>query len=126
VPFTDTLEYSVKFGGLQTTATYDASGGLRPDVSETIPPSSTDLPLAWVCDVSQISAIEFLASAAMTVETNSGSSPGNTITLVANKPVFWFVGCGWACPLTVDVTALYITSTAGGTFSIRALVDPTV
>ncbi|MBN9522493.1 hypothetical protein J0H58_28890 [bacterium] len=125
MPFTDTLRYSVQFGGLQVEATYDAAGGLRPDVSEVIPPSSTDLAVAWVCDVSALSAVVLLASAAMTVETNNASSPGNTIPLAAGQPVFWFTGCGWACPLTADVTGLYVTSTAGGTLSIRALVDPT-
>ncbi len=123
--FTDTLNYFVQFGGLQVQASFDASGGLRPDLNETIPPASADLAVGWTCDVSEIDAIVFFSTAAMTIETNSASSPGNTVTLAANVPVFWFTGCGWACPLTVDVTGLYVTSTAGGTLSIRALVDPT-
>src|SRR5688572_18018962 len=70
---------------------------------------ATDLlvsPLA--IDVSQLVYLHISADKAMTLETNDSSSPDDTITLVADKPVVWFTGCGMDCPLTVDVTELYV------------------
>ncbi len=123
--FADTLTFSVKFGGLQVGASYDGSGGLRPDLNEVVPPSSMNLAVGWTVDVSEIDVLVLYATAAMTLKTNNSGSPADTISLAANTPIFWFTGCGLDCPLGTDVTVLYVTSSAGGTLSIRALVDPT-
>ena len=66
---------------------------------------------------------------AITVETNSGSAPGNTFTLVANEPVVWHENGGMAVNsfLAADITSLFVTNASGAAaqFQIRSLSDPT-
>jgi hypothetical protein len=67
-------------------------------------------------------------STTCTVKTNSSGTPDDTITLLADKPLFWDTQIlateGTACPLTVDVTTgLFITTTAIGTLTIACLTS---
>jgi hypothetical protein len=64
----------------------------------------------------------FKCDVACTLETNSSSSPVDTIALSAGKARKWEVGD--PALLTADVTALYITSAAAaGTLEISILTD---
>lgn len=112
---TDVLEHSVT-----------STAGAEKNVSEAISASQTDFAVAWTCDYSQLKSLYMYSDVAMTVETNSGSAPGQTIALAAGKPLAWYYGSGITCPITVDVTALFITNTTAGTLEIRSLEDPTV
>lgn len=56
-------------------------------------------------------AIEILSNQPCTIQTNSTSSPGNTITLAANIPLMWDSLSGLACPFTVAVTEFFVTNT---------------
>jgi hypothetical protein len=87
--------------------------------------SSTNVAVTLTLDVSAMGSLYLLASAAMTVKTNSTGSPDNTLTLAADTPLCWYAGCGIANPLTTDVTVLYVTCADGGTLEIRALQDIT-
>jgi hypothetical protein len=125
---TFTREWS---GGTGTTPLQDTdvvSSGAEINLSESIPGASTDLLVALALDVSQIQGIYIKCDRDITLETNSGSAPGNTISLKAGKALIWSVNCGFANPLTVDVTALYVTLGSGvaATLEARFLVDPTV
>lgn len=46
----------------------------------------------------------------LTILTNSTTSPGQTINLVANVPLYFGSGLGVTNPITVAVTALYVTN----------------
>lgn len=106
------------------TVTKAVGGGQ--DIDEAISANQTDKLVALNLDVSQLKTLWIEADVAMTLETNDGSSPDDTLTLVANEPVAWWDGCGWACPLTADVTGLYVTNTTAGTLRARFGYDPTV
>lgn len=124
---THEITYTVQYDGLTYTQTDDQTFGAESNISETIAASASDALVAWACDVSQLKGLFMVASGNMTVETNSGSSPGDTITLLAGVPLWWSTGLtGATNPLTTDVTALYITSTPGGLLTIRKIEDPTV
>ncbi len=118
--------------GVSFSASVASSGGLEVNVDETIAGSSTDLAVAFACDVSQLKSLFILATAAMTIETNSGSASDNTITLAANVPFSWTNQDGLdlrdtgETAITTDIASLFVTSSAGGSLKIRALVDPTV
>lgn len=105
--------------------------GAEYNIDETIGAAASDAAVACALDVSQIKSLFIVADAAMTLETNDGGAPVNTITLQANIPFLWIVGdaplrdtAGGA--ITTDITGLFVTSAAGGLLQIRALVDPTV
>lgn len=109
---------------IDVTITTDAS--LDWDV--VVPGNTADLLVAAAIDVSQMKSLFIHSDVDVTIETNSSSSPGNTITVKANRPVQWYVDGGIANPLTTDVTAFYITRGSAGDalVKIRIMVDATV
>jgi hypothetical protein len=88
----------------------------------------TDTQVDMVIDVSTIQSLCIESTTAMTLETNAvDATGGNTITLVANQAVVWNTRIldtlGTACPLTLDVTTLYVTNAAIGDLKIYILMD---
>lgn len=93
-----------------------------------VPGATADVLVAAAIDVSQMKGLYIESDQDITIETNSSSAPDDTLTIKANKPLQWYADCGLANPLTVDVTALYLTRGGAGdaTVLIRWLVDSTV
>jgi hypothetical protein len=105
------------------------TGGQLVTIDEDVADSETDYLIALTLDVSQIQALFITSDQAITLETNSGAAPDDTITLAANGCVIWTAADGASLnPLQTDVTALYVTNASGSTATLRArfLVDPTV
>lgn len=74
--------------------------------------SSANVHLNRVFDVADIQSLIIVSDQNLTIETNSGGSPDDTINLVAGIPLEWSKsGNYFPCPFTVDVTGLYITCT---------------
>ena len=113
--------------GARTTAkTVTETAAAEVNVEETIAPSSTDVQVNIALDVSAMKSAYLLATADMTLETNSGSAPDATINLTANVPKAWYTGANGTNPFgAVDVTKVYVTSTDGGTLTMNCLQDPT-
>lgn len=78
-------------------------------------------------DVSEIKSIVVMCTKDATLETNSGSSPANTITLKANEPYIWWSNAPWVNKFTTDVTAMFLTVAGTGAFDFHCIVlqDPT-
>ena len=92
-----------------------------------IPASSTNYNILAAIDVSQVVAFHMQANTALTVKTNSSSSPANTITLVADQPYQFVTGDYNTFLLTTDVTSLFVTnSSAATTFYLLAEFDATL
>lgn len=88
----------------------------------------TDTQVDMVIDVSTIQSLCIEATTAMTLETNAtDATGGNTISLTANQAVVWNTQIqstlGTACPLTLDVTTLYVTNAAIGDLKIYILMN---
>jgi len=97
-------------------------------IDESIPDESADLLVALALDVTQIKALHIEADQDLTLETNDGAAPDDTIALKADVPVQWTADGGLTNPLGTDVTALYVTNASGAAATLRCrfLVDPTV
>lgn len=111
---------------LEKVVTKTAGGGSS--LSESIPDSSTDLEVALTADVSQIKSVWMMATGGnITVETNDGSSPDDTIALVDGEPQMWNDDDIGSLFLTADVTALFVTNSSGAavTLDVEILIDPT-
>lgn len=65
--------------------------------------------------------------ASVIVKTNSTSAPDDTLTVKPSNAVCWSTGDPTICPITADVTKLYVSNagTAKCDFVVRALQDPT-
>lgn len=87
--------------------------------------NQTDKQLNIAFDKDFIDFVLIVVSQDMTLETNSGSTPGNTFALKKDRPFYWRRDCGIANPFSVDVTALFITNTTAGTFKIWVGEDVT-
>lgn len=125
--FTVNASWAIEGGGLSFSKQVSYSDSEVNTLDITVNATTTDLEVNCNIDVSQIKAIGMLADGNLTVETNSGSSPGNTINLVANMPLIWTHNYYFSNPLTVDVTKLYLTNAgnAAVTFKLVVLEDPT-
>lgn len=88
-------------------------------------PIATDTLANIAIDVSVLKVLFLLSDVDVTIQTNDGATPGDTINLSAGVPLAWFTGCGFSNPLTVDVTKIYLTAVAAGTLQMRVLQDAT-
>ena len=118
------LQSSDKSVGQSTTVT-DAVGKA---IDETLAPSTTNTEVDVVLKAAQTKSL-FMQSVGgdLTIKTNSTSAPGDTVTMTAGEVLFWStVGVIGANPFpSADVTKLYLSSTAGTTFNLRAIVTAT-
>jgi len=89
--------------------------------------SETDFEVALALDVSEIKALYICSTQDVTLETNDGSTPDDTISLKANVPYIWHEDSYHDCLLTTDVTALFITNASGAeaTLIIEVAFDST-
>lgn len=111
--------------GINAPKTY--SGAAQQSLDESIPDSSTDLLVAFSLDVSAIKSIYILSDKAMTLETNNGTTPDDTISLLAGVPYIWNTDSYDTNKLTTDITALYMTTGSVGVaqFQLEVVTDPT-
>lgn len=114
-------------GGKPITKENDYSGSGQISIDETIADSTTDGLVAMSLDVSQIKSIYIVATVAMLLETNSGSAPAETISLVADVPYVWTTDSYDTNLLATDITALFLTNVSGGAgnFTLECVYDAT-
>ncbi len=86
---------------------------------ESIPDATTDKEFQFAIDVSQLQVFSIVADQVLTIETNSGSSPQETIVLVANKPVVFETGD--SALFAGDVTSLFITNASGSAAALKVI-----
>lgn len=98
-------------------------------IDEAIADAETDAQIDIAIDVSQLKSFYIKSDQAVTIETNDGTSPDDTLVLVADQAYMWNDTSYDTFKLaSADITALFVTNASGSTanISIRALVDPTV
>ncbi len=102
-----------------------ADGEINLDVA--VADESTDLQAVVALDVSALKSLYIVSDQAVTIETNDGLSPDDTLTLAAGVPIAWHDTDGTDNPLGTDVTDLYFTNASGNDaiVKIRALQDVT-
>lgn len=107
---------SVNWGGGNRSITADNnySGDSQESKDVTVAGSTSDMLINFALDVSQIKAIYILSDKDLTLETNNGTTPDDTISLKAGVPYIWTTDSYDTCKLTTNVTALYA-SNAGAT-----------
>jgi len=128
MPFTHAITRSVSSSGgegLGATNSYSAASETK--LSETVADGITDKLVNIAIDVSEVKSFFILSDYAVTVETNDGGAPSNTLVLKANVPYMWDTDSYDTFKLTVDVTKIYLTNASGSTATveIRLIQDPT-
>lgn len=87
----------------------------------TVANGSTDVAKTLAIDFSQLQVLGLWASGDCKIETNSGTTPTDTINLKANVGIVWHAG-ETGCPFSADCTTVYITNTSGSAVTIRAII----
>ncbi len=108
--------FSIGVSGTQGTrinTSFTETGTTSIDIATNLPAGSSNVLVAAAWTVANTQAILLVSSANLTLKTNSSSSPGNTINLVAGVPLIWDASAGYyANPFTVNVTGFYCTCSA--------------
>lgn len=109
-------------------ASLDLTGESEVNLSGvSVPVASPDTEVICGLRYSGLKSLFILSTHDLSVETNDGTTPDDTITLNANVPYLWLDATDDANPLTADVTSLFLTATGTGTATVplRALQDAT-
>lgn len=112
--------WAVEVNGTKRTysKTY-TSNQLQTIDGETVADAQTDQQYTIAIDVSAVKSFYLVAvGGALTVETNSGSTPADTLTLVDGRPYEWDTDSEDSFLLGTDVTALFFTNASGATVTV--------
>jgi hypothetical protein len=114
-------------GGRQvkTTRSYSADGGTSRSWS--VPDESTDLQCNIAIDVDKVKSFVIVSDQDVTIVTNDGTTPDDTLTLEAGIEYRWDEDSLDDFKLTADVTAMYITNASGAaaTVDVDVIQDTT-
>lgn len=107
----------------QITITADGEANVEVAVAD----EAADLAINIAIDISALQLLYIVADQDLTIETNDGTTPDDTLALKAGKPIVWYEGCGYDNPLSADVTALHATNASGAdaTLTVKTLQDAT-
>lgn len=112
-------------GPIASSKTYTGSSDIS--ISESVANGQTNKQINVAIDVTAVKSFYLLSDRNVTLETNDGSSPDDTIALIANVPYVWTTDSYDSFLLGTDVTAVFITNSSGSTANIemRILQDAT-
>ncbi len=106
------LKRGINDGGGDTFWTETVSSDELVSIDQSLVGPLTNQLLTFSFTKTKLKAIFIVADQNCTICTNnaSGSSPQETLTLVAGQPAYlWTTSSGWVNPFGGDVTALYLT-----------------
>jgi hypothetical protein len=88
-------------------------------LNETIATGVTDQEHVIGIDISALQVFYMVSDYAVTVQTNDGTTPDDTFTLVADQPVVFETG--GTNPFSADVTKIYVTNASGSTATLKII-----
>lgn len=106
--------------------TSNASGTSGTEIDVDVAASTTNQMFTIAIDVSELESLFLVTDGDMTIKTNSGSSPDDTFTMVANMPLIWVRGYPTSNPLGTDVTALYLTTGSGSAVNLSGFINQSI
>ena len=109
----------ITVGGTTLSQKESVTGAVRVILDEyTVADGQTDQEQVVAIDVSEVQAFFIKSDQNVTLETNDGATPGNTINLLAGKAYLFVVNDYNNFLLTTDVTSLLFTNASGSTATI--------
>ena len=122
--FSHKISVNWSSGARSITCENDHEGSGQQSVDEIINDSETDKLVAFAVDVSQIVVLYMLSDQEITIETNDGSSPDDTLTLKAGRAYVWIKDYDYnTCKFTTDITKLYVTNSSGSAAHLQIEVE---
>lgn len=95
-------------------------------IEETIANGGTNVEVTVAVDATNMKSFALVSDQDVTVKTNSSSTPDDTFTLKANKPIVWTENMP-NNPLSADITSIFVTNSSGASATVRLVsgYDPT-
>lgn len=115
-------------GGKDLTTNFTATSEARMGVEETVAGDATDKQIAFDLDISALVAIVLVSDQDLTIETNDGTTPDDTINLSGGVPRMYASSPAFGTnPFSADITDIYASNNTGeeATLQIEAIYDPT-
>jgi hypothetical protein len=130
MPITHSIRYQFSQGNDTLTGSKSYTDDAAISQSFSVAGGTTNALVALALDVSQAKSIYLQATGgALTLKTNSSSTPDATVALPDGLPVVWTTDSGTTNPFgSTDITALYVTNATANAVALemRILFDPTV
>lgn len=125
--FSALIQQSVATGGVSIEKSKTYSAASRVSLDETIADSETDKQVTVAIDVSAVKAFYIVSDQDITLETNDGTTPDDTLSLVADVPYVWTTDSYDTFKLSADVTAFFFTNSSGSAANVKmeCVLDPT-
>lgn len=120
--FSVTTREDATSNSLNISSTRTLEGDVQVAAQHTIPASTTDMEIALAVDVSLATLVMIKSTQDLTIETNDGTTPDDTLSLDANIPMVWREGDYNALFLTVDVTSIFVTNAGASDATLQILV----
>lgn len=122
-----TITRSVEGVGDPIAKTKTISGSLAIVLDETIANGQTDFQISVGIDVSAVKSFFLVSDQDITVETNDGTTPDDTLAMTADDPKVWDEDSSYTFELGTDVTDFFVTNASGSSanLQLRAIVDAT-
>ena len=117
--FTHRITKSWSDGSRSIVKSKEYSGDARESRELSIPDSTTDQEVVMSLDVSAVKGCYIVCDQAVTIETNDGTTPDQTLILKAGVPYEWDTDSYDTFKFTDDITALYVTNASGATASLQ-------
>lgn len=123
ITYTLTGKASSSAGG-SLSAQHTEVGASEYTVDQTFAAASSNATLTGAFNYANVQAVYILADQNATLETNSGSSPDNTFSLIAGRPLEWSRSSAYfSNPFTANVTGLFVTCTPATRLQIKILLS---
>ena len=125
--FSHILSQGLNAGAGAITRSNTYTGSQKISVVEAIADSVTDGQINVAVDFSAVKSFLLVSDQDVTIETNDGTTPDDTLSLLAGVPYIWNTDSYDTFLITVDITAIFVTNVSGETANIllEALVDAT-
>jgi len=120
--WTFNLTQTSDIGAQLSKASWPQVAGQEININLQFPSSTVNQLVPVVFTIASLQGLMMVASQPMTILTNDFTTPGNTISLAANVPIFWGKDQGIPVPgFTVDVTQMFVTSALAGRLQFKVL-----
>ncbi len=114
---------SYQTAGGSLTGNLAVTGDMEQNADVVLTAGASNTLLTFAFTRANVKSIALYCTGDCTIKVNSTGSPQETITLTAGQPTIAANNTAAEALFSGDVTAFYLSSTAGGTFSVRVLLQ---
>lgn len=117
------LTFGGEISSVGISAEVTATGTLQTILDENVADGQTDNEIVVALDVSAVKGFYLVSNQDVLFEPNSGSTPDDPISLLANVPYAWHTNSYDSFFFGTDWTSVFITNASGASARVRCLAE---